>query len=99
MTRVLGFGKVMAALFWGALLANLLSPFAQPFAWLLNAAGTAILLMHGLELWLFNAHIQASARPWLARAQVALFGIFHLASLPEVQSAPTDDMALAVEQG
>lgn len=75
-------GKVLTALFWGVVLANLLQPFAQPFALLLHAAGAFILLVHGLELWLFDKRIAASAKPVQERVQVMLFGVFQLLGLP-----------------
>ena len=75
-------GKVLTALFWGVVLANLLQPFVQPFALLLHAAGAFILLVHGLELWLFDKRIAASAKPVQERVQVMLFGVFQLLGLP-----------------
>ena len=78
MKILLGLGKVLAALFWGAVLANLLDPFAQPFALLLNLAGALLVLIHGLELWLFNESVNGCARPGFERVQILLFGIFHL---------------------
>jgi putative membrane protein len=74
--------KVLTALFWGVVLANLLLPFAQPFALLLNAAGAFILLVHALELWLFNQRIAACPKPVQERVQVMLFGVFQLLGMP-----------------
>ncbi|SFI67375.1 putative membrane protein [Pseudomonas guineae] len=80
-------GKGLTALFWGAVLANLLQPFAQPFALLLNGAGAFILLIHALELWFFNARIAACPKPAQERVHVMLFGIFQLLGLPAEQVA------------
>ncbi|MDM8349254.1 DUF1145 domain-containing protein [Pseudomonas sp. sp1636] len=82
MKILLGLGKVLAALFWGVVLANLIDPFTQPFALLLNLAGGLLVLIHGLELVLFNDRLSGCARPGLERVQVLLFGIFHLQGLP-----------------
>jgi putative membrane protein len=88
MKAVVGLGKLIALLFWLALLANLLSPFAHPFATLMQVAGGLILLIHIVELLALGARLKGRPRPWLDRAQVLLFGIFHFLSLP--QSAPQE---------
>lgn len=82
MKTFLMLGKVLTALFWGVVLANLLQPFAQPFALLLNAAGVLILLLHALELWFFDRRIAACPKPAQERVQVMLFGVFQLLGLP-----------------
>lgn len=82
MKKLLGLGKALAALFWGAALANLFDPFAQPFASLLYLASTLIILVHGVELWLFDDRLANARQPWLERAQVMLFGVFHVLTLP-----------------
>ena len=87
MSKFLVFGKVLTALFWGVVLANLLQPFAQPFALLLHAIAGLIALIHGLELWLFNSRLANCEKPWQHQAQVLLFGIFHLLALPQGQSS------------
>lgn len=84
-------GKCLTALFWGVVLANLLQPFAQPFALLLNGAGAFILLIHALELWFFNARLSACPKPALQRVQVMLFGVFQLLGLPAEQAAVAAD--------
>jgi putative membrane protein len=86
MTTFLGLGKVLAALFWGVLLANLFDPFAQPFSQLLHVLGGLILLIHGTELLLFKSRLNGCPRPWRERAQVMLFGIFHVLGLPQPQA-------------
>ena len=75
-------GKVLTALFWGVVLANLLQPFAQPFALLLHGAGAFILLIHALELWFFSKRIAACPKPAHERVHVMLFGVFQLLGLP-----------------
>lgn len=90
MNFLLGLGKVLTALFWGVVLANLIDPFAQPFALLLNLAGALLVLIHGLELWLFNERVSGRTRLGFERVQILLFGIFHLQalSLVPVSAAP-----------
>lgn len=87
MKTFLTLGKALTALFWGVVVANLLQPFAQPFALLLNSAGTFILLVHALELWFFDKRIAACPTPVQERVQVMLFGIFQLLGLPTAQTA------------
>lgn len=92
MSKLLGAGKAVAAVFWGVILINLVEPLAQPFALLLHLAGVAIILIHGLELWLFADQIGRSPSPWMARVQIALFGVFHVLTLaaqaePEAQGS------------
>lgn len=90
MKKFLILGKVLAALFWGVVLANLLQPFAQPFALLLYIIGALALLIHGLELWVFDKHLAGAQKPRQERAQVMLFGIFHLLALPDLQAQPAE---------
>ncbi|SFP14218.1 DUF1145 domain-containing protein [Pseudomonas borbori] len=92
MSILLGLGKVLTALFWGVVLANLLDPFAQPFALLLHLAGALLVLIHGLELWLFSERVSGRTRPGLERVQILLFGIFHLQAL---LSAPVQPLSAA----
>ncbi len=101
MSKLLGVGKALAAVFWALVLVNLIEPFAQPFALLLQLAGIALVSIHGLELWLFADRINRSPQPWKARAQVALFGVFHALALtaepePVAQGAP-EEMQLEAE--
>jgi putative membrane protein len=102
MKTFLTVGKVLTALFWGVVLANLLQPFAQPFALLLNAAGAFILLVHALELWLFNKRIAACAKPVQERVKVMLFGVFQLLGMPaertfQALEQPQKEMQLEAE--
>ncbi|MBU1285312.1 MAG: DUF1145 domain-containing protein [Gammaproteobacteria bacterium] len=103
MKTFLTLGKVLTALFWGVVLANLLQPFAQPFALLLNGAGAFILLIHGLELWFFDKRIAACSKPTQERVQVLLFGAFQLLGLPTAQAAVAaeaePEQALPMEAG
>jgi putative membrane protein len=92
MKALLGMGKLLAALFWGALLANLLDPFVQPFALLLNLAGAAVLLIHAAELLLFRPQLKQCSRPLLQAGQVMLFGIFHLLALPPAQAEAAESL-------
>ena len=103
MKTFLTLGKVLTALFWGVVLANLLQPFAQPFALLLNGAGAFILLIHGLELWFFDKRIAACSKPTQERVQVMLFGVFQLLGLPTAQATVAaeaePEQALPMEAG
>lgn len=90
MKKFLVLGKVLAACFWGVVLANLLQPFAQPFALLLYICGALALLIHAVELWVFDKHLAAAQKPAQERAQVLLFGIFHLLALPGLQAQPAE---------
>lgn len=94
MKILLGLGKVLTAIFWGVVLANLIDPFAQPFALLLNLAGAVLVLIHGLELWLFNERVSGRTRLGLERVQILLFGIFHLQGL---SSAPAPAPPVSAE--
>ncbi|MDN6860631.1 DUF1145 domain-containing protein [Pseudomonas sp. CAN2814] len=82
MKAVLGLGKLIALLFWLAVLANLLQPFAHPFSTLLNAAGALILLIHILEVLALGKRLRGRPHPGIDRLQILLFGAFHFAGLP-----------------
>ncbi|SDI46117.1 putative membrane protein [Pseudomonas flavescens] len=93
MKTIAGLGKLLATLFWCVVLANLIDPYAQPFAQWLTLAGAAVLALHAVELALFNGLLGAQPRVAVARVQVLVFGIFHLwtlpkAALPAVQPNP-----------
>ncbi len=85
MNVIAGLGKLLATLFWCVVLANLISPYAQPFAQLLTLAGLAVLGLHLTELVLFNSTIRAQPRAAIERAKVVAFGMFHLWSLPTAE--------------
>lgn len=78
----LGLGKVVALLFWLVVIANLISPFAQPFEMLLNGAGVLLILVHLFEIILFNSLLHGRSNPWGDRLKLLLFGVFHLLSIP-----------------
>ncbi|WP_342244239.1 DUF1145 domain-containing protein [Pseudomonas sp. OTU5201] len=82
MRLIMGLGKLVALLFWLVVIANLISPFARPFEMLLNGAGGLLILVHLLEIMLFNSLLRGRASPWLDRMQLLLFGVFHLLSIP-----------------
>ncbi|TWE11016.1 putative membrane protein [Pseudomonas sp. AG1028] len=96
MKTITRLGKLLATLFWCVVLANLISPFAQPFAQMLNVAGMAMLCLHLAELALFKAELGTQPQLTIERAKVLAFGIFHIWSLPsavaevkvEPESAP-----------
>ncbi len=96
MKAITRLGKLLATLFWCVVLANLISPFAQPFAQMLNVAGMAMLCLHLAELALFKAELGTQTQLTIERAKVLAFGIFHIWSLPsavaevkvEPESAP-----------
>lgn len=79
-------GRLLAVLFWLALLANLVSPLAKPFALLLDLVGAAVLGLHVLQLALCHGRLKASAQPTRDRLLLLLFGVFHLPALPSPQA-------------
>lgn len=85
MKLLLGLGKLLAMLFWTVVLVNLFKPLTNPFHLLVNLVGSLLLLVHLLELVLFNASVKHHAHPWRDRLLILLLGMFHIKSLP----APT----------
>ncbi|MCC6075461.1 DUF1145 domain-containing protein [Pseudomonas sp. GCM10022188] len=85
-------GRLLAVPFWLGVLVNLITPFAAPFALLLDLAGAAVLGVHLLHLWACHERLLASPRPTRDRLLVLLFGAFYLDALP----APV--LATVVEQ-
>ena len=85
MKLLLGLGKLLAMLFWTVVLINLFKPLTNPFHLLVNLVGSLLLLVHLLELVLFNASVKHRAHPWRDRLLILLLGMFHIKSLP----APT----------
>ena len=75
-------GRLLAVLFWLAVLSNLIQPFAAPFAQLLDMAAGAVLLLHLLQLALCHGRLKASPRPTVDRLLLLVFGAFHLHALP-----------------
>ncbi len=74
MKAFLGLGKLVTLVFWGAVLVNLLHPFAYPLNWLLSIAGGLILLIHLIEILVLGGRLKARAHPWLDRLQVCCSG-------------------------
>lgn len=85
MKLLLGLGKLLAMLFWTVVLVNLFKPLTNTFHLLVNLVGSLLLLVHLLELVLFNASVKHRAHPWRDRLLILLLGMFHIKSLP----APT----------
>lgn len=85
-------GKALAGLFWLAFGAALTKWLGSPFEQLLYLLAALLLVIHGLELWLFAALLNGRTNPWQDRVQVLLFGVFHLLALqsamPEQEPAP-----------
>ena len=75
---LMGLGKLLTTLFWCVVIANLIDPFAQPFAGLLNLTGFALFALHLLTLILLRGRIGTAC----ARLQVLLFGSFHGVARP-----------------
>ncbi|WP_031303365.1 DUF1145 domain-containing protein [Pseudomonas sp. EGD-AK9] len=85
-------GKALAGLFWLAFGAALAKWLGSPFEQLLYLLAALLLVIHGLELWLFAALLKGRTNPWQDRVQILLFGVFHLLAL---QSAmPEQEPAL-----
>ncbi|MNM86033.1 hypothetical protein D3C81_981760 [compost metagenome] len=80
------FGRLLAVLFWLAVLGNLISPFAAPFALLVNLAATAVLLLHVLQLAQCHGRLKVSGQPTRDRLLLLLFGSFYLQALPSPAS-------------
>jgi putative membrane protein len=76
-------GKLATLGFWGIVISNLLQPLAQPFDVILQLAGAVFLVLHAVEILIFHKRLAASRWPFLQRAQVLLFGVFHVWGLPE----------------
>lgn len=90
MKALLGLGKLIALLFWLAVLVNLLQPFAHPFGTLLNAAGALILLIHIIEVLALGKRLRGRPHPGVDRLQILLFGVFHFAAIPQPLAAKAE---------
>ncbi|KJZ38094.1 DUF1145 domain-containing protein [Pseudomonas sp. B21-040] len=77
-----GLGKLLTLLFWCMVLVNLLMPFIYPLHLLVNLAGGLLALLHLLELVFCNRSLKGRAHPWRDRLKIALFGVFHLQTIP-----------------
>ena len=73
-----GLGKCVGLVFWLVVVVNLLQPFTHPINLLVNLVASVLLLVHLLEVLLFNRTLKTRAHPWRDRLQVLLFGIFHI---------------------
>lgn len=84
-----GLGKMLTLGFWLVVLVNMVIALPNPFDLLINMAGSLLLLTHLLELVLFNGSLRGRTRPWMDRAKILLFGIFHLQtfSRPSAETA------------
>ena len=82
-----GLGKLLTLLFWLVVLVNLLTSFVYPLHPLVNLAGGLLALFHLLELVFCNRSLKGRAHPWRDRLQIAIFGVFHLQTIP-APSAP-----------
>lgn len=76
-----GLGKCVGLVFWLVVVVNLLQPFTHPINLLVNLVASVLLLVHLLEVLLFNRTLKTRAHPWRDRLQVLLFGIFHIKSI------------------
>ena len=73
--------RVLLLAFWGLALANLISPLPTPWEVTLNAVAGTTLVLHLIELVVFNRLLAAQPSPWRHRLQVLLFGLVHLQKL------------------
>lgn len=73
--------KAFMLAFWALALANLLAPFGAPWEVPLNAIAGVTLVLHLIEMLLFNKYLREQPTPGLHRLQVLLFGVLHLQRL------------------
>ncbi len=78
---LLNFAKGALAAFWLLAILNLLYPLGDAWHWPVSLAASVILVIHIVELALFNKRLGLRPHPWCDRAQVLLFGILHLRTL------------------
>lgn len=76
-----GLGKCAGLVFWLVAVINLLQPFTDPIHLAVNLVASVLLLVHLLEVLVFNRTLKTRAHPWVDRLQVLLFGIFHIKSM------------------
>ncbi|MEA9978400.1 MULTISPECIES: DUF1145 domain-containing protein [unclassified Pseudomonas] len=79
-----GLGKMLTSGFWLVVLVNMVIALPNPFDLLINMVASLLVLIHLMELVLFNGSLRGRARPWRDRGQILLFGIFHLQSFSRV---------------
>ena len=73
--------KAFMLAFWAVALSNLLWPFGSPWEVPLNAVAGVTLVLHLIEMLLFNRYLREQPAPALQRLQVLLFGVLHLQRL------------------
>jgi putative membrane protein len=81
-----GTGKVLTTGFWLLILASLTLDMPDPFGVLFKMAGSALLLIHIIELITCKGSLRGRLHPWRDRLQILLFGIFHLNTLGRPQA-------------
>ncbi len=82
-----GLGKCAGLVFWLVAVVNLLQPFTDPIHLAVNLVASVLLLVHLLEVLVFNRTLKTRAHPWLDRLQVLLFGIFHIKSMASADTS------------
>lgn len=82
MKALWGLGKALTVVFWWVVLVNLLIPADKPFHQLINLVGGAVLILHVLEVLMFNGRLRERSHRWFDRLQILLVGIFHIQSIP-----------------
>lgn len=101
MRALLVVGKGLAGLFWLAFGVALTLWLDNPFGQLIQVLAVFLLIVRGLECWLFAEQLSGRSGSWLERLQVLLFGVFHLLALqaaaqsPEPRSVSIEDAAHA----
>ena len=82
MKALWGLGKALTVVFWWVVLVNLLMPADKPFHQLINLAGAMLLVLHVLEVLMFNGRLRERSHRWGDGVQILLVGIFHIQSIP-----------------
>lgn len=97
MQALIVLGKGLVGVFWLVFGAALAKWLGSPFQQMVYLLAAALLVIHGLEMWLFAGLLRGRPSPWLDRFQILLFGAFHLLTL---KSAPAGEARaqVAVEE-
>jgi len=82
-----GIAKALTLVFWWLVVLNLLSPFPKPFSAWVTLAGAFLLMLHSVEMLIFNRRLRSRSHRWLDRTQILLLGVFHLHSVREATVA------------
>jgi len=90
-------GKALTLSFWLVFGAALVKWVGPPFEQLIHLLAAFLLVLHGVQLWLFADTLTGRSNPWLDRLQVLLFGIFHLYPLKPTVAAAAEASAAAEE--